>query len=163
MLICVVFWSMKGHWSTNGCETNGSNDTHTSCSCQHLTNFAVLMSVNGQQVSMLLYRPRNWKSLLIIVYNTISGPEIPWLKYISIYSKHVNHKPNTLKLYPTRLKNKFRVRTLQISIWLSQYDVPVAITFTESPVLRLNKFKLTFKLRHLQQTDNVPFITDETF
>ncbi|XP_051982801.1 adhesion G protein-coupled receptor L1-like isoform X1 [Xyrauchen texanus] len=43
------FWnyserSMKGQWSSQGCRRLHSNNTHTTCACSHLTNFAVLMS-----------------------------------------------------------------------------------------------------------------------
>ncbi|XP_053559162.1 adhesion G protein-coupled receptor L3 [Bombina bombina] len=43
------FWSysktnMSGHWSTQGCRLLSTNKTHTTCSCNHLTNFAVLMA-----------------------------------------------------------------------------------------------------------------------
>ncbi|XP_019735891.1 adhesion G protein-coupled receptor L2 isoform X32 [Hippocampus comes] len=57
------FWnyserSMMGHWSTQGCKLLESNKTHTSCSCSHLTNFAILMahrkiSVNRQHELLL--------------------------------------------------------------------------------------------------------------
>lgn len=43
------FWSyskrtMMGFWSTQDCRLLATNRTHTSCSCTHLTNFAVLMA-----------------------------------------------------------------------------------------------------------------------
>ncbi|XP_053710273.1 adhesion G protein-coupled receptor L2 isoform X4 [Synchiropus splendidus] len=43
------FWnyserSMMGYWSTGGCKLLDTNKTHTTCSCSHLTNFAVLMA-----------------------------------------------------------------------------------------------------------------------
>ncbi|XP_040178494.1 adhesion G protein-coupled receptor L3 isoform X15 [Rana temporaria] len=43
------FWSysktnFSGHWSTQGCRLMTTNKTHTKCSCNHLTNFAVLMA-----------------------------------------------------------------------------------------------------------------------
>uniref|UniRef100_A0A3B4CGI6 Adhesion G protein-coupled receptor L2a n=1 Tax=Pygocentrus nattereri TaxID=42514 RepID=A0A3B4CGI6_PYGNA len=43
------FWnyserSMMGYWSTQGCRLIDSNKTHTTCSCSHLTNFAILMA-----------------------------------------------------------------------------------------------------------------------
>ncbi|KAM4807574.1 adhesion G protein-coupled receptor L3 [Rhinophrynus dorsalis] len=43
------FWSysksnMSGYWSTQGCRLLMTNKTHTLCSCNHLTNFAVLMA-----------------------------------------------------------------------------------------------------------------------
>uniref|UniRef100_A0A8C6DG79 Adhesion G protein-coupled receptor L4 n=1 Tax=Moschus moschiferus TaxID=68415 RepID=A0A8C6DG79_MOSMO len=44
-----AFWNylpdtMNGSWSSEGCELTYSNDTHTSCRCNHLTHFAILMS-----------------------------------------------------------------------------------------------------------------------
>uniref|UniRef100_A0A8C7IZK2 Adhesion G protein-coupled receptor L1 n=1 Tax=Oncorhynchus kisutch TaxID=8019 RepID=A0A8C7IZK2_ONCKI len=43
------FWnyserSMTGQWSSQGCRLLDTNNTHTTCSCSHLTNFAVLMA-----------------------------------------------------------------------------------------------------------------------
>ncbi|XP_018589829.1 adhesion G protein-coupled receptor L2 isoform X6 [Scleropages formosus] len=43
------FWnyserSMMGYWSTQGCKLLDANKTHTTCSCSHLTNFAILMA-----------------------------------------------------------------------------------------------------------------------
>lgn len=35
---------MTGYWSTQGCRLLTTNKTHTTCSCNHLTNFAVLMA-----------------------------------------------------------------------------------------------------------------------
>ncbi|XP_062386988.1 adhesion G protein-coupled receptor L1 [Sardina pilchardus] len=42
------FWnyserSMTGQWSSQGCKLLDTNSSHTTCSCSHLTNFAVLM------------------------------------------------------------------------------------------------------------------------
>ncbi|XP_043431308.1 adhesion G protein-coupled receptor L4 isoform X1 [Prionailurus bengalensis] len=44
-----AFWNyspdtMNGSWSSVGCELTYSNETHTSCRCNHLTHFAILMS-----------------------------------------------------------------------------------------------------------------------
>ncbi|XP_056388582.1 adhesion G protein-coupled receptor L4 isoform X1 [Hyla sarda] len=44
-----AFWSydpesLLGEWSTEGCEVEYSNTSHTSCTCNHLTHFAILMS-----------------------------------------------------------------------------------------------------------------------
>uniref|UniRef100_A0A667ZQA1 Adhesion G protein-coupled receptor L2 n=1 Tax=Myripristis murdjan TaxID=586833 RepID=A0A667ZQA1_9TELE len=38
------YLSMMGYWSTQGCKLLDSNKTHTTCSCSHLTNFAILMA-----------------------------------------------------------------------------------------------------------------------
>uniref|UniRef100_H2UF73 Adhesion G protein-coupled receptor L1 n=1 Tax=Takifugu rubripes TaxID=31033 RepID=H2UF73_TAKRU len=45
------FWnyserSMTGQWSSLGCRLLHTNSTHTTCSCSHLTNFAVLMALH---------------------------------------------------------------------------------------------------------------------
>ncbi|XP_017386548.1 adhesion G protein-coupled receptor L4 [Cebus imitator] len=44
-----AFWdyspdTMNGSWSSEGCELTYANETHTSCRCNHLTHFAILMS-----------------------------------------------------------------------------------------------------------------------
>uniref|UniRef100_A0A2K6JNE4 Adhesion G protein-coupled receptor L2 n=1 Tax=Rhinopithecus bieti TaxID=61621 RepID=A0A2K6JNE4_RHIBE len=43
------FWNysertMMGYWSTQGCKLVDTNKTRTTCSCSHLTNFAILMA-----------------------------------------------------------------------------------------------------------------------
>lgn len=50
------FWNysertMMGQWSSQGCRLVHSNNTHTTCSCSHLTNFALLMSRQSPAVS----------------------------------------------------------------------------------------------------------------
>ncbi|KAJ7374621.1 hypothetical protein OS493_004960 [Desmophyllum pertusum] len=53
-----VFWnfSMKsphnGSWSKKGCRVINCTSTWTHCSCDHLTNFAVLMQVKEQKISV---------------------------------------------------------------------------------------------------------------
>ncbi|CAG2104110.1 unnamed protein product [Medioppia subpectinata] len=47
-----VFWDIdRRDWSDQGCHTVRTNRTHTSCKCNHLTNFAILMDVNHVQIS----------------------------------------------------------------------------------------------------------------
>uniref|UniRef100_A0AAY4AHU3 Uncharacterized protein n=1 Tax=Denticeps clupeoides TaxID=299321 RepID=A0AAY4AHU3_9TELE len=53
------FWnyserSMLGYWSTQGCKLLDTNKTHTTCSCSHLTNFAILMAHQGSVHELLL-------------------------------------------------------------------------------------------------------------
>ena len=46
-----VFWDIdRRDWSEQGCQTVDSNVTHTTCKCNHLTNFAILMDVNNVEV-----------------------------------------------------------------------------------------------------------------
>ncbi|KAI4580535.1 hypothetical protein MJT46_019304, partial [Ovis ammon polii x Ovis aries] len=54
-----AFWNylpdtMNGSWSSEGCELTYSNDTHTSCHCNHLTHFAILMS-SGSSIGIKDY------------------------------------------------------------------------------------------------------------
>uniref|UniRef100_A0A3P8QS46 Adhesion G protein-coupled receptor L1a n=1 Tax=Astatotilapia calliptera TaxID=8154 RepID=A0A3P8QS46_ASTCA len=57
------FWnyserSMTGQWSSQGCRLLDTNNTHTTCSCSHLTNFAVLMAhhePDGQMHELFLF------------------------------------------------------------------------------------------------------------
>uniref|UniRef100_A0A3B4CPN4 Adhesion G protein-coupled receptor L2-like n=1 Tax=Pygocentrus nattereri TaxID=42514 RepID=A0A3B4CPN4_PYGNA len=55
------FWnyserSMMGYWSTQGCKLLGTNKTHTTCSCSHLTNFAILMAHRGHLLLNVIKR-----------------------------------------------------------------------------------------------------------
>ncbi|XP_060092812.1 adhesion G protein-coupled receptor L3 isoform X18 [Heteronotia binoei] len=68
------FWSyskrtMTGYWSTQGCRLMTTNKTHTTCSCNHLTNFAVLMAhvevKHGDAVHDLLLDVITWVGILL--------------------------------------------------------------------------------------------------
>ena len=50
----VIFRTLDGQWSDFGCEVVDTNVTHTVCSCNHLTNFAVLMNVVGTEVNIFV-------------------------------------------------------------------------------------------------------------
>ncbi|XP_072104264.1 uncharacterized protein [Mobula birostris] len=46
-----VYWHhtpTRSYWSTSGCELVQSNFSHTTCQCNHLSSFAILMSFNEQ-------------------------------------------------------------------------------------------------------------------
>eukprot|EP00058_Branchiostoma_floridae_P027786 XP_002613277.1 hypothetical protein BRAFLDRAFT_68242 [Branchiostoma floridae] len=46
-----VFWNVStGNWSEEGCALKKRNRTHTTCECNHLTSFAILVDTTGQQV-----------------------------------------------------------------------------------------------------------------
>ncbi|XP_058025754.1 adhesion G protein-coupled receptor L3 isoform X6 [Ahaetulla prasina] len=68
------FWSyskrtMTGYWSTQGCRLLTTNKTHTTCSCNHLTNFAVLMAhvevKHGDAVHDLILDVITWVGILL--------------------------------------------------------------------------------------------------
>ncbi|GLV46319.1 Calcium-independent receptor for alpha-latrotoxin [Carabus blaptoides fortunei] len=43
-----VFWDYTmSTWSEEGCHVESTNNTHTTCLCDHLTNFAILMDVHA--------------------------------------------------------------------------------------------------------------------
>ncbi|KAH1175579.1 hypothetical protein KIL84_022104 [Mauremys mutica] len=42
-IIC-VFWNLTGPWFTEGCRLLRENSTHTTCTCNHLSSFAILMA-----------------------------------------------------------------------------------------------------------------------
>uniref|UniRef100_A0A4W3H8E0 GAIN-B domain-containing protein n=1 Tax=Callorhinchus milii TaxID=7868 RepID=A0A4W3H8E0_CALMI len=49
-LVC-VYWNHSAngsHWSPRGCELTHCNQTHTSCKCQHLSSFSLLMAFNRE-------------------------------------------------------------------------------------------------------------------
>lgn len=41
---CVYWDYLSNHWSEDGCQLVKSNSSHSICSCNHLTNFALLMA-----------------------------------------------------------------------------------------------------------------------
>uniref|UniRef100_A0A1A8MR06 Adhesion G protein-coupled receptor L3 n=1 Tax=Nothobranchius pienaari TaxID=704102 RepID=A0A1A8MR06_9TELE len=68
------FWSyskktMTGYWSTQDCRLLSTNRTHTTCSCTHLTNFAVLMAhvdvKNSHPVHDMLLDVITWVGILL--------------------------------------------------------------------------------------------------
>ncbi|XP_027403826.1 adhesion G protein-coupled receptor E3 isoform X2 [Bos indicus x Bos taurus] len=50
-IFCVYWKDTKegGHWSKDGCALEQANKTHTICSSTHLSSFAVLMALHGQE------------------------------------------------------------------------------------------------------------------
>ncbi|XP_006900876.1 PREDICTED: CD97 antigen [Elephantulus edwardii] len=56
-LIC-AFWKgdsdLGGHWATTGCWTLGSGNGSTTCQCNHLSSFAILMTQHSGEESKLL-------------------------------------------------------------------------------------------------------------
>uniref|UniRef100_A0A669CB56 Adhesion G protein-coupled receptor L1 n=1 Tax=Oreochromis niloticus TaxID=8128 RepID=A0A669CB56_ORENI len=64
------FWnyserSMTGQWSSQGCRLLDTNNTHTTCSCSHLTNFAVLMAHHEPDMHELILFVITWVGIVI--------------------------------------------------------------------------------------------------
>ena len=50
--VSCAFWSFNEDlWSRDGCVTLCHNDTHTKCSCDHLTNFALIFNVHSEFIA----------------------------------------------------------------------------------------------------------------
>ncbi|XP_076668606.1 latrophilin Cirl isoform X4 [Andrena cerasifolii] len=48
-----VFWDyILSAWSEEGCQIRKTNETHTVCECNHLTNFAVLMDIHAVRLDI---------------------------------------------------------------------------------------------------------------
>ncbi|XP_066128380.1 adhesion G protein-coupled receptor E3 [Saccopteryx bilineata] len=51
-IFCVFWRSVEeegGHWSRDGCFLEQVNESHTTCTCTHLSSFAVLMAITSQE------------------------------------------------------------------------------------------------------------------
>ena len=49
-----VFWDLQEeNWSDKDCQIIKTNQTHTQCSCNHLTHFALLAPVNNQDSGLV--------------------------------------------------------------------------------------------------------------
>ncbi|XP_068583927.1 adhesion G protein-coupled receptor E2-like [Cebidichthys violaceus] len=55
--IC-AYWNESGAWSTDGCYQRESNATHTVCTCEHLSSFAVLMALYDMEFHAVFGRSR---------------------------------------------------------------------------------------------------------
>ncbi len=69
---------MTGFWSTQDCRLLATNRTHTSCSCTHLTSFAVLMAHVEVKVGVYSAAPARgrwaWsKGQLLIIWLAVAG------------------------------------------------------------------------------------------
>ena len=48
------YWDVAtDEWSTEGCSLTYSDNATARCECSHLTNFGVILDVNGQLVEMV--------------------------------------------------------------------------------------------------------------
>ncbi|XP_074663095.1 adhesion G-protein coupled receptor G6-like isoform X2 [Tubulanus polymorphus] len=72
-----VFWDFmanggKGNWSTEGCLTTATVSGITSCECNHLTNFALLMNVHGGAGTITTSEHRRILSIISILGCSLS-------------------------------------------------------------------------------------------
>lgn len=92
-----AFWeyeadSLQGRWATHGCKTVHVNSNATTCSCNHLTHFAILMSSGRANVSehTLNYNSEIWSKIKEF-FNCFLSPVFPRLlrgKFLFMQNKH---------------------------------------------------------------------------
>jgi len=56
-VIHATFYLFSGSWNTSGCVILESNNTYTLCQCNHLTNFAILMSRSNNTYQVNIVSP----------------------------------------------------------------------------------------------------------
>ncbi|RDD41205.1 Fibropellin-1 [Trichoplax sp. H2] len=90
---CVFYNFDISSWDTSGCKANFTNETHTICHCDHLTNFAVLVSLRGVSEN-----PEIRLSLEILSYIGCGLSIIGLLITISVYTYYRSRikSPNTV-------------------------------------------------------------------
>uniref|UniRef100_A0A665WES5 Adhesion G protein-coupled receptor L1a n=1 Tax=Echeneis naucrates TaxID=173247 RepID=A0A665WES5_ECHNA len=83
------FWnasgvSGSGRWSTQGCRLLHTNNTHTTCACNHLSSYAVLMTYQQPAVKELLVYVVSWVGIsvalvcLAVCLTTLCCQGAPW-------------------------------------------------------------------------------------
>ena len=56
-LTCVTIpFRNNGSWSGDGCSLVKTNGSHVVCTCNHLTNFAILINIKPQEVMWLWFK-----------------------------------------------------------------------------------------------------------
>ena len=74
---CVYWDYTENAWSEDGCHAVMSNITHTHCSCNHLTNFALLMSHSNDHIApsnkLLVPKSQAAKSSISIPYAIVAS------------------------------------------------------------------------------------------
>ncbi|XP_053387177.1 fibrillin-2-like [Mercenaria mercenaria] len=110
-----TFWKFEsgstGYWSSEGCSVKSRNNGSTECECNHTTNFAVILSLQGDLLSVpffcilcrfLIYFGRQWRDkvrehLRDLNYSSNNGfaSVLPMHKYTVLYNlrmgEHVGH------------------------------------------------------------------------
>src|SRR5699024_2679965 len=99
-----TFWNASAfNWSSSGCEYAAGASSHemSVCQCSHLTNFAVLIDINNQEVNDL------WKAVLSYTASTLTIFFSIWAVIILIKQSSqsiFDPSKNTLKIRSNRAK-----------------------------------------------------------
>ncbi|XP_022239898.1 adhesion G protein-coupled receptor L3-like [Limulus polyphemus] len=93
-----VFWSLnrEGYWDVSGCDVVLHNETHTTCRCNHLTNFAVIMDVHDIFGNIKL--PKALQIISIIGCSCSILSLVVCLIVFSVFSRWFGMAPHYLEL-----------------------------------------------------------------
>ena len=90
--VCTHWDIHKNTWSTEGCVTQETNETHTHCSCQYLSTYAVLQKQSG---SSIMDNTTVWiiilsLSTLTVIITILVIMAICYCKRVKVYFTNTN-------------------------------------------------------------------------
>ena len=91
--VCTHWDIHKNTWSTEGCVTQETNETHTHCSCQYLSTYAVLQKQSG---SSIMDKTTVWiiilsLSTLTVIITILVIMAICYCKRVKVYFTNTNN------------------------------------------------------------------------
>ncbi|XP_072022727.1 uncharacterized protein [Amphiura filiformis] len=123
-----VYWDYNergglGAWSTDGCQVSMSDSKHTTCECDHLTNFAVIVDIWNQLGKGGLPVTHDWVlGIISVVGCSLSLIGLAVTILCLIFVKHLRESKTT----PTRLM-------LCLTLFISMTFLLVGMERTEDP------------------------------
>ena len=114
-----AFWDHKvpdmvgGAWSSEGCDVQSTNETHTVCCCYHLTSFAIMMEP-------LVIPPTDWtlvtKMYMLYICTGVSMFALLIFCLIVLCNKYVLYVYLLMSWY-------FLLKFYQLQLWLLSYTL----------------------------------------
>ena len=95
-----------GKWSPEGCKLTASNATHTTCECNHMTDFAVLANSKQGMVGTFLCLPSDHKTIIKYRHSRVSK------------KRTKNHNLNPVPKYSGLVANKQTLSSVNLSTYV---------------------------------------------
>ncbi|XP_052239098.1 adhesion G protein-coupled receptor L1-like isoform X3 [Dreissena polymorpha] len=81
------FWNFSigfsGGWSQKGCTLDKYNSTHTTCRCDHMTNFAILMDIHSTKISDVHVMTLSYITYVGIIISVVCC-FLSWLTFVCL-------------------------------------------------------------------------------
>ncbi|KAH3734239.1 hypothetical protein DPMN_040678, partial [Dreissena polymorpha] len=81
------FWNFSigfsGGWSQKGCALEKYNSTHTTCRCDHMTNFAILMDIHSTKISDVHVMTLSYITYVGIIISVVCC-FLSWLTFVCL-------------------------------------------------------------------------------